>query len=838
MTETMFVDILIKATVILVVAFACAAILRRASAATRHLAWALTLTGILLAPALTLLPGWQLPLAAPWQAPRSASALVVPATAPTALPDQDQASAKPDAAGAEVAVPIATSSPRQNDHDASPGTSAPAASRGATGLWILVAWSFGLFVAAALTAVALFRLHRLARTCNVVVEGTLHEAVVQLAAATGVRRPIRLLVSSERRVPMTWGVFRPNLLLPAEASSWSAERLRMVLLHELAHIARWDCATLLLGHLARSVYWFHPLAWLALAKLRQEQEKACDDFVLCQGASAPDYAEHLVAVTAHLPAVGLASSLALGMARTTRLRDRVTALLDSRRRRTPIGAARKLVLGALFLAVIASAASAQWAGPAPIPVEPIFFEVDEPQAPMTPETLRRLEEIRKKLREHYVGPVDDKALTEAAIRGLLQGLKDPYTDYLPAADLNAFEMQVKGGLVGIGAQLKLEGGRIAVVTPLDNSPALKAGLRPGDIIDAIDGQSTRDLDLAAAVKRIVGKEGTVVKLKLVRADGAAEELSITRGPIRIASVYGFDRTATGGWRHLLDGEHKIGYLRIIQFSAETAKETRTALQALQKEGLKGLILDLRFCPGGLLNQALDVCKMLAPEGELLTIKGVGKQVSEFKTDGKQKLGDFPVVVLVNDQTASAAELLAGVLQDRERAVILGTRTFGKGSVQSILKLDEGGALRVTTAHYYLPRGRMIHKRPGENTWGVDPNDGYYVPMTKAQIDALQKELAAHTLIGHAKGAAPMPPEKLTPKLLEERYSDPQLAAALQTLTAKLTDGAFLKVGQANPKYDAPAQLETLRQRREALLQDLQKLDFEIDAVKKKAAPKN
>src|SRR5262249_11451344 len=159
----------------------------------------------------------------------------------------------------------------------------------------------------------------------------------------------------------------------------------------------------------------------------------------------------------------------------------------------------------------------------------------------------------------------------------------------------------------------------------------------------------------------------------------------------------------------------------------TATEVEAAIDKLQKEGLKGLILDLRFCPGGLLNQGVDVGKLFLKEGTIVTIKGTKGLESVYKADGKP-VGDFPMLVLINAQTASAAEILAGALKDHNRAVLLGTRTYGKGSVQSILSVDGGGALKLTVALHYLPSGRNIQKHPGAKTWGVDPDDGFYVPL--------------------------------------------------------------------------------------------------------------
>jgi len=824
-----------QATLLLVVVVAFALLFRRAPAAARHLVWTLGLIGILLVPAFAALPGWRIPLAVPWAVPAASDIQGAQLTAPPALTAQAPAVPPGGSAHVEAPCPPAVSEPVGTLTPASADESAP--SSPAVGslltsaeMRVLALWAVGVAVSLLTIMIAWLRLGQLSRRCLPIATGPMHQLMRQLTDELRMRRQIRLVLSSERAIPMTWGIFRPTLLLPAEAAAWTPDRLGMVLLHELGHISRWDCLTHLLGHLARCLYWFHPLAWWSLAQQRREQEKACDDIVLTHGAPADQYAEHLLALTARLPAGYLPPSLALGMARSSRLRDRLASLLDPSRRRSA-SRGQRAVWTLVALAALVPAAMAKWVEP-PREVRAGVVEIaEQDQVPMTPELAKKLEEIRKKLRESYVGPIDDKQLADAAIKGLLQGLKDPYSDYLPADELNALDAQFKGTFFGIGAQLKMIGERIGVATPLENSPALKAGLRPGDIIDAIDGQSTRGEDLGKAVKRILGENGTVVKLKIVREDGAVEDIAVTRGPIRVATVNGFQRHADGSWRHLLDGEHKIGYVRITQFGVATAKEVRAAIEPMLKNDLKGLILDLRSCPGGLLNQSLETCKLFVKDGLLLTIKGPGKQESSHRADGKDTLGDFPMIVLINEQTASAAELCAGVLRDHGRAVPLGTRTFGKGSVQQLVKLEDGGALRVTTSYYYLPSGRMIDKRAGDKGWGIDPDDGFYVPLTKVQSDALQKNQMDRFTLGSSKAGESKVPARLTPKMIEEQYADPQLAAAMRSLVAKTTGGEFLKVGQSTANLqEQMRRLEELRQRREALLQDLKRLEKDIDAA--------
>src|SRR5439155_5262797 len=274
------------------------------------------------------------------------------------------------------------------------------------------------------------------------------------------------------------------------------------------------------------------------------------------------------------------------------------------------------------------------------------------------------------------GHIDEKRLVEEALRGVLKSLKDPYTDYIPAEEYAALERQFKGALTGIGAQLRMVDGRITVLTPLQDSPALKAGLRPGDTIELIDGKPARGLEMAEAIKRIVGAPRTVVKLKVVHADGVVEDLSVTRDQVRIRTVEGFRRGGDHQWQFMLDPQHKVGYARVTQFGGNTGRELREALDGLVKDGMKGLVLDLRFCPGGLLNQAIDVCRMFLKDGTILTVKSPGKGDNVFKADGTGYVGDFPLVILLNDQTASSGEIVAGALRDHDRAVLIGTRSFG------------------------------------------------------------------------------------------------------------------------------------------------------------------
>ena len=627
-------------------------------------------------------------------------------------------------------------------------------------------------------------------------------------------------------MPMTWGLAHPVVLLPEEAENWSNDRLCMVLIHELGHVMRWDCLVQMLGHLARGIFWFHPLAWLANRQLRIEQEHACDDLVLSTGSSAPDYAEHLLAVTAGLSRGFWTAPVALGMSRTEKLRCRIVRLLDGGRDHRPIRRRTLVLCSAVALAVAVPLGTAGFS-----PTNAAGQTEQGPEQAKQPPTgkddalVKKITEIQQKLAKNYITTVDEKVLADGALKGLLAGLKDPNTAYLSADDLTRFNTETKGSITGIGVQLQMADGQIRVVTPLEGSPALQAGLRPGDQIDSIDGKSTKGMTMAEAVKLILGTAGSAVKLRVVRADGKAEELSATRAEVRFRSVNGFQRGPDGKWQLLLDPDGKVGYLRIEQFASNTTAEVRESIMALQKEGMKGLIVDLRFCPGGLLDQAVEVSKLFLAKGTILTTRGKDKDEKTWKAEGKEFLGDFPLVVLLNDQTASAGEIVAGALQDNQRAVLLGTRSFGKGSVTMIVKLNEGGAIKLTSANHYLPSGRSIQKIPGEKKWGVDPNDGFYVPMTPAQIDALNKDARERSILNPKKDAKAQASAGLTARVIEERHADPQLAAALTTMLGRLSTGSFPKVGKDNSiLMDQAFRIEELRQRRKQLVQQLSEID--------------
>lgn len=313
--------------------------------------------------------------------------------------------------------------------------------------------------------------------------------------------------------------------------------------------------------------------------------------------------------------------------------------------------------------------------------------------------LQNFAEILSRIRSDYVEPVKDATLIEDAIHGMLAGL-DPHSAYLNPEAYREVRVSTEGEFGGLGIEVTMEDGFVKVVTPIDDTPAAKAGVLPGDLIVRIDDTPVKGLSLADAVKLMRGKPGSDIKLSIVRSgDNSPREITITRAIIKIRSVKN---------RMLEDG---YGYIRISQFQANTGSALRKAIGKLKKANkgkLKGLVLDLRNNPGGVLNAAVAVSDAFIKSGKIVYTQGRADDSKlNFNATPTDLLDNTPMVVLVNGGSASASEIVAGALQDQKRAIIMGTKTFGKGSVQTILPMKNGSALKITTARYYTPNGRSI-----------------------------------------------------------------------------------------------------------------------------------
>jgi carboxyl-terminal processing protease len=324
------------------------------------------------------------------------------------------------------------------------------------------------------------------------------------------------------------------------------------------------------------------------------------------------------------------------------------------------------------------------------------------------ETYRQLNlfgEVFEKVRANYVDAVSDDKLIQAALVGMLTSL-DPHSDYMNADEYADMEVETKGEFGGLGLDVTMENGLVKVVSPLDDTPAFKAGLQPGDYIVRIDGTPVTGLTLTDAVDRMRGPVDAPIKLTIKRGREAPFDVTLKRAIIRIQSV-----------RSHLEGT--VGYIRITSFSEQTESGLESALRRLKSESkgrMVGLVLDLRNNPGGLVDQAVDVANAFIDQGEIVSTRGRDPDESQrYDAKPAARLYSQPMVVLINGGSASASEIVAGALQDHHRAILLGTKSFGKGSVQTIIPIPGHGAIRLTTARYYTPSGRSIQ------ALGIEPD---------------------------------------------------------------------------------------------------------------------
>lgn len=314
----------------------------------------------------------------------------------------------------------------------------------------------------------------------------------------------------------------------------------------------------------------------------------------------------------------------------------------------------------------------------------------------TYEELKIFAEVLSQIQKHYVEEVKVKNLVQGAMRGMLATL-DPHSAYMTPEMYKEIQVETKGEFGGVGIQIGVKDNRLTVIAPIEGTPAHKAGIKAGDFIVKVDDESTKDMTLLDAVQRMRGQKGTKVTLTVQR-EGILDPLVFTlvRDTIKIESVR----------FKIID--NTIGYIRLTQFQESSAKELSKALKQFQEQKLQALVLDLRNNPGGLLTAAVEVSEQFLDGGKLIVyIKGRDGRKDEYFSKAKEPLVDYPMIVLVNEGSASASEIVAGALQDWGRAVVLGTTTFGKGSVQTILPLSDGSGLRLTTAKYYTPKGRSI-----------------------------------------------------------------------------------------------------------------------------------
>jgi carboxyl-terminal processing protease len=352
--------------------------------------------------------------------------------------------------------------------------------------------------------------------------------------------------------------------------------------------------------------------------------------------------------------------------------------------------------------------------------EPDKAEVATDTEALPYEDLRTFTEIFGRIKRDYVEPVSDKKLLEDAVRGMLSGL-DPHSAYLVAEEYQELKEGTTGQFGGLGIEVTMENGFIKVVSPIDDTPAQKAGLKTGDLIIKLDDKPVKGMSLTDAVKMMRGEPGSTIVLTLVReGEEAPLKLTLARAIIKVKSVKS----------RLL--EKGYGYVRISSFQSGTGDALKEALAALKKENggnLKGLVLDLRNNPGGVLNAAVEVSDAFLKSGLIVYTEGrIENSEMRFNAAPDDLIDGAPIVVLINAGSASASEIVAGALQDQKRAVIMGEKSFGKGSVQTILPTSNGAAVKLTTARYYTPSGRSIQAE------GIEPD----VTLARVKLETLDK----------------------------------------------------------------------------------------------------
>ncbi len=389
----------------------------------------------------------------------------------------------------------------------------------------------------------------------------------------------------------------------------------------------------------------------------------------------------------------------------------------------------------------------------------------------------------ERVRENYVREVDDAELIDAAIKGMVSSL-DPHSSYMDAKSFADMQVQTRGEFAGLGLEVTMEDGLVKVISPIDDTPAAKAGIKTGDYISQIDGQSIVGADLNDAVEKMRGPEGSKVTLTILRkGEKKPFDVALTRAVIKIDSVKSHR-------------EGNIGYVRITSFNERTASGLEKAVRDLKAQigpGLKGYVVDLRNNPGGLLDQAISVSDDLLGGGEIVSTRGRRPQDTQrWDAHGGDITGGKPVIALINEGTASASEIVAGALQDHRRATLIGMTSFGKGSVQTIIPLggDHGGALRLTTARYYTPSGRSIQAT------GIEPDFAVaQTPAGKTEQTAADRLRSEADLPGHLAAEAEGKHAPKIPVIHPEagkKYDDFQLAYALDRLNGRLPAGIAQK----------------------------------------------
>lgn len=448
-------------------------------------------------------------------------------------------------------------------------------------------------------------------------------------------------------------------------------------------------------------------------------------------------------------------------------------------------------------------------------------------------------DLKAAISERFVDAPDEAAMQAGAMKGMLDALNDPYTFYVPRENTREFSKGITGEYVGIGVSVLQKDGWLTVVTPLEDSPAFDAGIQADDRIIEIEGKSTLNLDPDAAVTLLAGAPNTEVNIVIERA-GRHIPMKVKRQTIVTRTVKGFHRDGPNGqWNHLIDPQRRIAYIRLTQFNATSLDEFNAALASVHAsatEGpdkLGGLVIDLRGDPGGLLTTAIGIADLFLKDGVIVSTRGrtIPEQVNRATEPGT--LPDFPIAILIDGQSASASEILSAALVENNRAIAVGSRSFGKGSVQSVMTLPTvpGGELKVTEQRYYTPSGRCLHRLPDSTQWGVDPTVGFYIPVNdQERIEALKARRDEEII--RDRSNADSAADWSNPDWIVGHLKDSQLGAALKAVQGKVDTGEWKATGKEGIAGDAILldELSRIEGARQRLLRELTRLQDRQDQL--------
>ncbi|PKN60127.1 MAG: peptidase S41 [Deltaproteobacteria bacterium HGW-Deltaproteobacteria-11] len=386
----------------------------------------------------------------------------------------------------------------------------------------------------------------------------------------------------------------------------------------------------------------------------------------------------------------------------------------------------------------------------------------------TYKNIKLFNEVLDMVQKNYVEPIEQKTLIQGAINGMMRSL-DPHSAFMTADMYKELEVETRGTFGGIGIEITILKDILTVVSPIEDTPAFQAGVKSGDQIIGIDGKSTKNISIMEAVSKLRGPKDTKVTLTIMREKMAKpEDIVITRSIIKIRSIKS----------RMYDD--RIGYIRIASFQEKSVNDLKKALKDLDRpsQSLKGLVLDMRNNPGGLLNQAVEISDCFLKSGVIVSTKGKTRNLENTFSAGDN--GDepsCPIVILVNEGTASAAEIVSGALRDNRRAIIVGTQTFGKGSVQTVIPLEDGSALKLTTAKYYTPSGRSIQAE------GIAPDIVIKFQRPAQEKEEAERRIRERDLTGHIKSPEEngQKPEEKAKKDAEDLALDSQLKGAIDIL---------------------------------------------------------